>query len=717
MKHRFLLFSVLLFCTHCDDGVKVLNNCGDEFLDPGEQCDGSNLQEQTCASLGHYNTTGTLVCAVDCTYDVSDCGGRCGDGVIEAPEECDGVNLQGNTCATFGYTAGSLSCSGGCELDLTACLSSCGNSIRETGEACDDGNTEPEDGCDVHCAVEPGWSCDEASPSSCVFSCGDGVVAGSETCDGTNFEGKTCLTEGFYGGDLACTETCAIDDTACVAAGRCGDALIQSGFAEECDGANLGGVTCVSLGYTSGELACDAACGFDVAACVSECGNGQLEVGEICDDGNAVPGDGCDSCVIETGWDCTTTSPSVCTPTCGDGVILGSEECDGSNLNSQTCNTRGFAGGSITCDANCRFDFSTCSRWSQVEVGDEHTCAITAGGALYCWGNNGSGALGDGTTTSRPLPNPVSGMTSGVLKVSTGGYHTCAIKNGGTLWCWGYNNYGQLGLGDTTQRSSPTQVAGVTAIDVSAGIYHACAVRSAATVACWGYNNSGQLGDGTTTNRLSPVTIGSFTGNSRVSVGIAHSCALKTTGAAWCWGNNGGQLGDGSTTQRLSPVAVVTNTGLTAASALITGFNHTCAVKTNGAAYCWGINTYGALGEYYPTTYTSPLAVNGMGAGSTLSIDGGDNATCAVKTDGSAWCWGQNSEGRLGDGTTTLRTVPAPVAAPMTSGVSQIAIGETHACALRTNGSLWCWGSNGWSMLGDGTAVTQRLSPVPVVFP
>ncbi len=715
MRNIFRFLAILVLCTHCDDGVKVQNNCGDEFIDPGEQCDGSNLQGQTCTSLGYYNTTGVLVCNSVCEYDLSDCGGTCGDGVFEEPEECDGLSMQGNTCATFGYTAGSLSCTEGCELDLSGCTSQCGNGILETGEACDDGDTEPDDGCDAQCTVEAGWSCDDTSPSVCVFSCGDGVVAGSETCDGTNFEGKTCLTESFYGGEMACTDTCAIDDSACVATGRCGDDLIQAAFGEDCDGTTLGGATCASLGYTSGELACDAACVFDLTACVSECGNGQLEVGEDCDDGNAMPGDGCDLCAVETGWDCTAASPSVCTPTCGDGVILGDEECDGADLNSQTCNTRGFPGGSITCDGACRFDFSTCNRWTQVEVGDEHTCAITDAGALYCWGNNGTGALGDGTNTSRPLPTPVSGMTSGVIKVALGGYHTCAIKSGGTLWCWGNNLYGQLGLGDTTSRNSPQQVSGVTASDVACAPYHTCAVRTNGSVSCWGYNQQGMLGDGTTTQRTSPITITSFTGVSKVSLGIYHSCALKTNGSAWCWGSNGtGSLGDGTTTNRLTPVAV---SGMTTAAMLMVGWNHSCAVKTDGSAWCWGYNNMGQLGTNNTTTYTTPYAVSGLGAGTTAAIDGGDSASCAVETDGSAWCWGQNTEGRLGDGTTTLRSVPTAVAAPMTSGVSQIAIGEIHACALQTNGSLWCWGSNGWSMLGDGTAVSQQLSPVPVVFP
>ncbi len=718
MKSSLLPFFLFLILVACDSGVKVETSCGDGFIDPGEQCDSSNLQLQTCASLGHYNVEGVLTCTAGCLYDVGDCGGKCGDGIVEDPEECDGLNLQGNNCITFGYTAGSLTCGAGCLLDLSGCTSQCGNGTRETGEACDDGNTDFDDGCDQHCAVEAGWSCDDNSPSVCVFSCGDDVVAGSESCDGTNFNGVTCLTEGFYGGEMVCTDICTIDDSACVAAGRCGDGTIQSTFAEDCDGDNLGGASCESLGYTSGALICDGACAFDTSACLSECGNGQLEVGEDCDDGNAGAGDGCDNCTVEGGWDCTAASPSVCTPSCGDGVILGDEECDGANLNGQTCNTRGFPGGSITCDGACRFDFSTCSRWTQVEVGDEHTCALTQAGALYCWGNGATGGLGDGTTNSRTLPNPVAGMTSGVIKVALGAYHTCAIKSGNTLWCWGYNSFGQLGVGDTTQRDSPVQLAGITAGDVACGVYHTCTVRTNGSVSCWGYNQQGMLGDGTTTQRTSPITIASFTGVSRVSLGIYHSCALKTNGTVWCWGNNGsGQLGDNSTTNRLTPVAVVTTSGLTTASHLGVGWNHSCAVKTDGSAWCWGYNNFGQLGINVTTTYNYPVAVNGLGAGTTVSIDGGDNATCAVKTDGSAWCWGANSDGQVGDGTTTMRTVPAAVSAPLNSGAGQIATGETHACALRTNGSVWCWGSNGWSMLGDGTATPRQVTPVPVVFP
>ncbi len=717
MKHWFSLFLTSLLLSSCEDGVKVDSNCGDEFIDPGEQCDGSNLQQQTCTSLGHYDAEGVLSCTAGCLYDVSDCGGKCGDGVIENAEECDGLNLQGNSCVTFGYTTGTLSCSPSCTMNVSGCSSQCGNGLFESGEACDDGNLLPEDGCDQFCVVEAGWSCSETSPSICTFSCGDGVVSGTETCDGTNFEGVTCQTEGYYGGEMVCTPTCTIDDSACVAAGRCGDALIQGGFGEDCDGDNLGGETCMTLGYTSGTLTCDSACGFDVSACVSECGNGQLEIGEVCDDGNAGPGDGCDLCGIEAGWSCTTDSPSVCTPLCGDGMVLGDEECDGVNLNSQTCNTRGFPGGVISCTQTCRFDFSTCNRWSQVEVGYDHTCAITQAGGLFCWGYNNEGGLGDGTTINRSQPTRVSSMASGVLAVSLGSYHTCAIKSDNTLWCWGYNVHGQLGLGNTTRRTSPVQVTGVLASDVSAGYYHTCAVRTTGAVACWGYNFHGMLGDGTTTERTSPVAVSSFTGGSKVTTGQYHTCALKTNGSAWCWGANGGALGDGTSTQRLTPVAVSTTTGLTAAGVISTGFNHTCAVKTDGAAYCWGINTYGALGDNYPTTQTSPVVLSALGAGTTAWIDGGDNAVCAVKTDGSAWCWGQNSEGRLGNGNTTLQQVPSAVAAPFDSGVSRVAIAETHACGLKTDGSLWCWGANGNSKLGIGTAVSMQLTPAPVVFP
>src|SRR5450759_3836047 len=226
-----------------------------------------------------------------------------------------------------------------------------------------------------------------------------------------------------------------------------------------------------------------------------------------------------------------------------------------------------------------------------VVAGARRTCAVTNGGALWCWGWNVYGGLGDGTTTDRLTPVMVSGLTSGGVAAAAGPYHTCAVTSGGALLCWGGNQYGQLGDGTTTNRLTPVPVSGLTSgvVAVTAGYYHTCAVTSGGAVQCWGNNANGRLGDGTTTDRLTPVAVSGLTsGVMAVTAGIQQTCALTNGGAVQCWGGNTwGQVGDGTTTDRWTPVAV---SGLTSGVvAVASGLYHSCAV-TSAGAQCWGYN-------------------------------------------------------------------------------------------------------------------------------
>ncbi len=343
-------------------------------------------------------------------------------------------------------------------------------------------------------------------------------------------------------------------------------------------------------------------------------------------------------------------------------------------------------------------------------AGVGHVCAVLADTRVACWGNNGEGALGDGTTTNRISPVVVPGLT-GVTAVVAGGYHTCALLAAGTARCWGYNAYGQLGDGTSTDRISPVAVAGIAgAIALTAGVHHTCALLADGTARCWGYNGYGQLGDGTTASRALPAPVGGLAGVTAVAAGGLHTCAVLADGMARCWGNNAvGQLGDGTTTNRSAPVTVP---GLVGVAAIATGGYHTCALIADGTVRCWGNDGEGQLGDGTSTSTprTAPVTVSGL-VGAT-GITAGSHHTCALLVAGTARCWGYNAYGQLGDGSTTMRTSPAAVVGVATG--TAIEAGEYQSCALTAAGTAHCWGFNSAGQLGDGTTSWTRLTPVGV---
>ncbi|MBU1069911.1 SUMF1/EgtB/PvdO family nonheme iron enzyme [Myxococcota bacterium] len=388
----FLYFlSFFLLLVGCDTKTKNVNSCGDNFIDPGEECDGTNLQEQTCASLGHYNLTGTLVCRSDCQFDRTSCGGRCGDGDVDSGngEECDGSDLNGNSCQSLGYGGGVLGCTVLCQYDKTGCTNACGNGYVEGEEACDDGNNREMDGCHSDCTIEEGWSCDDANPSHCTTVCLDGLVVGEEECDTTNLNGRTCQSLGYYGGELECNFSCTFEMDACEAEGRCGDALLQATYNEMCDGDNLAGQTCLTLGYQGGVLSCAPDCSdFDLSNCtlVNECGDGAVQSGngEVCD-GENLNGQ---SCVTRGYYEgtlaclshCMAFDETQCRYSCGDATIQAAygEVCDGANLAGETCQSRGYYSGTLACNSNCTgFNVTGCAGYcgdSSVQTANNEVC-------------------------------------------------------------------------------------------------------------------------------------------------------------------------------------------------------------------------------------------------------------------------------------------------------------------------------------------------------
>lgn len=333
-------------------------------------------------------------------------------------------------------------------------------------------------------------------------------------------------------------------------------------------------------------------------------------------------------------------------------------------------------------------------------------------------------------------------------RVSAGSGHTCGVTVAAFAYCWGDNEDGQLGNGTSSEPGSftPSPVAGgLRFAQIEAGSAHTCGVTTDHVGYCWGFNNQGQVGDGTSGgDRVSPTPIAGGLAFRLVVAGSNHSCGVTTADAAWCWGlNSVGQLGDGTTTASEVPVQVTG--GLSFAGLARTGvcgfttggdgycwggttsvpvqvgagtsFDlldgsgvHRCGVAPDAAGWCWGLNTFGQLGDGTTTNRGSPTAV--AGGLSWALIRPAGVFTCGVTTGAVAYCWGDNSAGALGDGTTTQRTAPTPVGGGLS--VVEVSTGPAHACGVTVSGGLYCWGDNDSGQLGDGTT-TGHLLPVRVI--
>jgi len=301
------------------------------------------------------------------------------------------------------------------------------------------------------------------------------------------------------------------------------------------------------------------------------------------------------------------------------------------------------------------------SKVKNITSGYLHSCALTTNGRVWCWGNNTYGQLGNNSTTNSARPVAVAGLGRGVRAIDAGWFDTCAITARGAVKCWGNNSYGQLGNNTTTSSLTPVQVHGLTrgAKAVSASYFHTCAITAKGAAKCWGNNSWGELGDNTANESAKPV--GVYGLNKRVkqiSAGYTSTCAVTTKGAAKCWGSNlYGQLGDNSTTTTGKPVNVY-GLGSDIKSVKAGGY-HACALTTAGGVRCWGLNDEGQLGDNSTISSLKPVVV--ATADKMRVITSGFEHTCAMTAQRAITCWGYNQRGQLGDNSTANRSQPVTV--------------------------------------------------------
>ncbi len=346
-------------------------------------------------------------------------------------------------------------------------------------------------------------------------------------------------------------------------------------------------------------------------------------------------------------------------------------------------------------------------------VGDT-VCAGRSNGTLACWGTSGEGLVPGATTGTLLRPATATGVPA-LSSLQGGLVHLCGLTATANVLCWGYSFDGQLGNGvQFSSNGALAPLAGMGgSLAVTSGEAFSCAIKADRTVACWGRNENGQLGIGSTSRRLAPAAVPGLADVTAISAGGSQVCALRASGLVSCWGSNrSGELGDGTTQDRSSPVVVPGLSGVTAIAAggddfsFGVGFNHTCALKSDGTVWCWGLNNAGQLGRG-TTSDAEPVPRAVPGLTGVTAISAGRGHSCALKNDGTVACWGSNGGGQLGIGSEQSQS--RPTAVPGLVDVVAVVAGGYNTCAVKSDGSLFCWGSNQFGGLGDGTLVSKSV--------
>lgn len=370
-------------------------------------------------------------------------------------------------------------------------------------------------------------------------------------------------------------------------------------------------------------------------------------------------------------------------------------------------------------------DLVVVAPWTNVSAGGDQTLARKADGNLYGWGSNLFGQLGDGTSISRTSPTVVAGGSTLWKQVATGDQFVIALRSDGTLWSWGLNQVGQLGDGTTTNRGSPAKIGIATDwVFIAAGKRHAFAINAKGFLYGWGGNFNGQLGDSTTVSKFVPtlitglgpaptgttVPVGTKTWKT-IAAGDTHSLGIDTVNGLYGWGSNAsGQVGNNNSVDSLMPTKI----GASFWASVSAGGAHSTGIRTDGTLFAWGSNSNGQVGNGAMQNVQVPAQITtaNNSANNWAVVSAGAFHTMATRTDGSLWGWGANSDSQLGNGGTTDSFIPTQIGA--VKNWNTVSAGSGHTMGIQNDNTLWGWGRNLSGQVGNGKLVMERE---PVIIP
>jgi len=599
----------------CDGFVdEETTDCDDQIACTADSCEASGCHHVPDDSLCDDSNS--------CTDDSCDWQTGCAYRLMEGPP-CD----DGNPCTTGDTCDETGSCTGEPIADC------CSEHLH-----CDDGNVCTTDRCEQGtCLSFPapvGVTCDDGDPCTEQDGCFNGACSGVPiSCDDSN----PCTDDLCSGG--SCSNTRSSDGQHCDDGDPCttGDAC--------------------SSGHCAGETTdCD-----DGEPCTADsCAGGGCIHGEL-PDGSSCPGGVCQggSCRLTDGARLVAAGGEHSCAVRQSGAVL----CWGSNASGQLGD-----GSTVLFRPAPSEPVSALEAPVALGAGTSHTCAVAADGAAHCWGSNATGQLGDPDAGfERRTPFPVLGL-SDAASIDGGHEHTCARRRSGAIWCWGSDIHGRLGNGHHFTGEvhyTAVEVNNIwAATDVAAGGDHGCAAVNTGRVWCWGRNMHGEIGDGTSGGGAEhdfPVEVHELSSATAVATGHQHSCAAEADGTVWCWGRGmRGQIGHGGSGQLIGATTPHVATGVFDAIDVAAGQEHTCALTGGGQVWCWGAGTDGQIGDGGTTDRTYPTRVQSLPPTAALSV--GRSHSCALARGGAVYCWGSNSSGQIGDGTSGgLRPLPVRV--------------------------------------------------------